>query len=72
MYYPFLRGKREELAAISESISIIKDSKNIIPIIEPMNLNSYTKSFFKTILEEQIKLLLIINSKHINEKNTMF
>ena len=67
MYYPFLRGKKEELAAVTELISLIKDSGNVIPIIEPMNLNTTTVKFFKKIIENEIDICIVMNSKLISE-----
>ena len=63
MYFPYLRGKREELLAIEELADFIKIRNNVIPIIEPANLNRTTQNFLEFIAKNGIKILLIVNSK---------
>lgn len=61
MYFPFLRGKKFELQAISESTSLIVETSKIIPIIEPMNLNSTTRRIIPELNESEVPLIFIIN-----------
>lgn len=61
MYFPFLRGKRNELDAIVEMSELIKSNSNVIPIIEPVNTNSYTVNTLKKLDSNSIPFLLIIN-----------
>ncbi|ULQ60675.1 hypothetical protein K7I13_05220 [Brucepastera parasyntrophica] len=63
MYYPILRGKREELYAIQELQNLIIDTKNVFPVIELMNMNSTTIKFFQKIISSKIKTFVIINSE---------
>lgn len=63
MYFPFLRGKQNELYAINELASKIKESKKVIPIFEPTNLNSTTRRVLPEINNAQVPYVLIINPR---------
>lgn len=39
MYYPFLRGRQNELLALQELLKNSKLSENIVPIIEPVKMS---------------------------------
>ena len=40
MYYPYFRGRQNELLCLRELLESNKLSKNIIPVIEPVHFNS--------------------------------
>ena len=40
MYFPYLRGKQEELLALQELLNNERLSKKIVPVIEPVKLSS--------------------------------
>lgn len=61
MYFPFLRGKQNELFAISELVSLIQESQNVVPIFEPVNLNSTTRRMLPVINNSGIPFVFIIN-----------
>lgn len=61
MYFPFLRGKQNELFAILEIADLIKQSKKVIPIIEPMNMNRTTKKALPELNEREVPYILIVN-----------
>lgn len=61
MYFPFLRSKQNELFAISELTQLIQDNKKVIPIIEPVNLNSTTSRLLPEINSFGTPFVLIIN-----------
>jgi hypothetical protein len=65
MYYPFLRGKREELTALLELDGLIRDSGTVVPIIEPMNFNTTTAKYFKNVIDNNDSIIVIANSKYI-------
>jgi len=69
MYFPFLRGKKYELNAISELSNAIVKSKKVIPIIEPVNLNSTTLRIIIELNEENVPLVFIINPQDGDLKN---
>ncbi len=61
MYYPYFRGKQNELITIRES-ALIFATQNFIPIIEPVKeqLNGLKKAL-DAICESQAKAIVIIN-----------
>jgi hypothetical protein len=61
MYYPYLRGKQNELILLRENAELISKSK-ILPIIEPVkaNLNPLIKSL-TALIEADCEFTLIIN-----------
>lgn len=61
MYFPFLRGKQNELFAISELVSLIQESRKVIPIFEPINLNSTTRRILPEINSSNVPYILIVN-----------
>lgn len=40
MYFPYLRGKQEELLALQELLNNDRLSEKIIPVIEPVKMSS--------------------------------
>ena len=70
MYFPFLRGKQEELIALRESAPRFVENSLIIPIIEPVRVSDTTRISFDKFVEENLRFMLITNpvvSNQINE-----
>lgn len=64
MYYPFLRGKQNEILAIRElSSSTLKNSTKISPIIEPINLSSTIKKALPAWAKNGMNFSIIINPR---------
>ena len=61
MYFPFLRGKQEELIALRELAPRFVENSLIIPIIEPVRVNATTRISFDKFVEENLRFMLIIN-----------
>lgn len=73
MYYPYLRGKQNELILLRDQAELIASSK-IIPIIEPVkkNLNPLFRAF-DNLNEYNAEYILIINPIHgdFEENNSL-
>ena len=63
MYYPFLRGRQNELLAIRELLKCSKLSKKIIPVIEPVKLSATLVSAIEEFSNAGHPLILIRNPK---------
>lgn len=63
MYYPYLRGKREELLALQELIQSNLLSKQIIPVIEPTSLSPTLLNCLKQFANHQREVYFIRNPK---------
>lgn len=63
-YFPFFRGKQNEMIAVRDLASKITSNGRIIPIIEPVNANATTLKTFKCFVEESMPFLLICNPIH--------
>lgn len=64
MYYPFLRGKQNELLAVRElSQSILTNSPNISPIFEPVKFSSTFNNTFPEFAKKGINFSLIVNPR---------
>ncbi|GIP50934.1 hypothetical protein J53TS2_45250 [Paenibacillus sp. J53TS2] len=63
MYYPIIRGRQYDLLAIRELTINNKLSQYIIPIIEPIKLNSTLISTLNEITNAQNKAIVISNPK---------
>jgi hypothetical protein len=62
MYFPYLRGRQNELLAIQELTNRITASKNVFPIIEPCNSNTtYLKKVVANYNEAAMPFVLIVN-----------
>lgn len=59
MYFPYFRGKREELFTIMESDPTIYSK--VIPIIEPVELNTQNNINLEKICKKNIPFILIVN-----------
>ncbi len=63
MYFPYLRGRQNELLCLRELLEVNKLYDTVIPIIEPVRCNS---TFFTTItkfIEANRKIIIIKNPK---------
>lgn len=63
MYYPYLRGRQNELLCIRELLETGNLSNQIIPVIEPVRFNS---TFFSTVakfIEKERSIIIIRNPK---------
>jgi hypothetical protein len=63
MYFPIIRGRQYDLLALRELKSKGHLSKKIIPIIEPIKLNSTLMSTISTFEENECNLIVISNPK---------
>ncbi|CAN2249379.1 sce7725 family protein [Bacillus vallismortis] len=63
MYFPFIRGRQYDLLALRELKGEDRLSKKIIPIIEPIKLNSTLLSTIGIFEENESDLILISNPK---------
>lgn len=61
MYFPFLRGRQNELIALRELINNEKLSKKIIPIVEPVKVTSTLISTIHAFIEKNRQIVLIVN-----------
>lgn len=61
MYFPFLRGRQNELLALRELLEAELLSDKIIPIIEPVKLTATYKITMELFKEKNKKLFTIIN-----------
>ncbi len=64
MYFPYFRGKQNELILLRENAELIAESK-VIPIVEPVksNLNPIKKSL-DALVENSAEFILIANPHH--------
>lgn len=63
MYFPYLRGRQNELLCLKELIENDKLYNSIIPIIEPVRCNSTFFSTIKKFIEVDKKIIIIKNPK---------
>ncbi len=63
-YFPFLRGKQNELMAVRDLASNIAKHRRVIPIIEPVKANSTTRISIDRFIEESMPFLFICNPIH--------
>ncbi len=64
MYYPYFRGKQNELITIRETAALLK-SADFVPVIEPVkrSLNALEKTIV-SIKEEEVSAIVIVNPFH--------
>lgn len=60
-YFPFLRGKQNELMAVRDLAQTIAERGNVIPIIEPVNSNATTRISVDRCIEVSMPFLFICN-----------
>ena len=63
-YFPFFRGRQNELIAIRELASSIARNGRIIPIIEPVRANPTTRKSIDQFIEASMPFLFICNPIH--------
>jgi len=63
-YFPFLRGKREELFALKSLASTIAGHHSVYPIIEPVKRNSITTGSFDKFVEEEMPFVFVTNPQY--------
>lgn len=63
MYYPFLRGRQNELLALQELLKNSKLSENIVPIIEPVKMSPTLLKTLRLFEERKRTIVLIKNPK---------
>lgn len=64
MYYPYLRGKKEELLAIKSLLERDKLSEKIIPIVEPVSLTSTLVSTLQLFCEKE-RIIFVIQNPNV-------
>lgn len=63
MYYPYLRGRQNELLCIRELLENGKLSSKIVPAIEPVRFNATFFSTLSKFIEAKREIILIHNPK---------
>ena len=63
-YFPFLRGKQNELIALRDVAGDIARNGNVIPILEPVNANQTTLISIRRFIEATLPFLFICNPIH--------
>jgi hypothetical protein len=63
-YFPFLRGKQNELLALRALAGRIAKSASVYPIIEPISANSTTRISLDKFVEEEMPFVFITNPIH--------
>lgn len=63
MYYPYLRGRQNELLCLRELLDAGKLSKKVIPIIEPVKFTSTFFSTLKKFFDMNYNVIVIQNPK---------
>ena len=63
MYYPYLRGRQNELLCIRELLERGKLSNKVIPVIEPVRFNATFFSTLSKFIEAKREIILIHNPK---------
>ena len=61
MYFPYLRGRQNELIALRELVTNGKMSEKIIPILEPVKITSTLINTLQTFTENNRKIIIIVN-----------
>lgn len=61
MYFPYLRGKQNEIAAIEELQTIIERERNVIPIFEMVTSLDTNSKKLKRLLTKEIPFIIIVN-----------
>ena len=65
MYFPYLRGRQNELLCLRELLEVDRLYSTIIPIIEPVRCNSTFFTTLKKFIEADRKIIIIKNPKDI-------
>lgn len=68
-YYPYFRGKQNELILLRENTKFLKDVK-FIPIIEPVKESvGGLKKTLETLSDEKVEVVVIVNPHHGDHSN---
>jgi hypothetical protein len=72
MYYPYLRGRQNELIALRNFAENLKEESKVFPIIEPVRMNkSGLKRAAITMTEKGVKYAIILNPENGECANTI-
>lgn len=63
MYFPYLRGRQNELLCLRELLEAEKLSEKVIPIIEPVRFNSTLFSTLAKFIDKHRDIIVIMNPK---------
>lgn len=63
MYFPYLRGRQNEMLCIRELLESGNLSEKVIPVIEPVRLTSTFFSTIKAFAERERQIIVIRNPK---------
>ena len=63
MYFPYLRGRQNELLCLRELLEADRLYSSIIPIIEPVRCSSTFFTTIKKFTEADRKIIIIMNPK---------
>ena len=63
MYFPYLRGRQNELLCLRELLDRNKLSNTIVPVIEPVRCNSTFFTTIKKFIEAERQIIIIKNPK---------
>jgi len=63
-YFPYLRGKLNELMALRDLSEEIAESGKVIPIIEPVRNNPNTRISLDNFIEAAMPFLLVCNPRY--------
>lgn len=63
MYYPYLRGRQNELLGLQELLDAGRLSKKIVPVVEPVRFNSTFINTLKKFIDCEHPIILIRNPK---------
>lgn len=63
-YFPFLRGKQNELIAVRDLAAMIVGNGRVIPIIDPVNANSATRISIEHFINGGMSFLFVCNPIH--------
>lgn len=63
MYFPYLRGRQNELLCLRELLDRNKLSDTIVPVIEPVRCNSTFFTTIKKFIEADRQIIIIKNPK---------
>ena len=63
-YFPFFRGKQNEMIALREFAEMIAGSERVVPILEPVRANDTTRIAIHEFIEKSMPFLFICNPRH--------
>ena len=63
MYYPYLRGRQNELLGLQELLESGRLKNSIIPVVEPVRFNTTFLNTIKKFAEQERPIILIKNPK---------